>query len=222
MDPLVFIVAHPDDVSDGMGGTAWRLKDSYKLYVLCATRGDKGVPGQDGAATAAIREKEEAAACKMLNADLTFLGQNDGEVFAGREVCQQVGGILKEINPKAVFTIWPVDRHPDHAAVSGITTKAVRLAGINPDVYYCMEGRSQTMHFNPDIYIDITPVIKEKLKLIRCHVCQNTDDRMARHFLEQAKDRGKEAGCEFAEGFKLVDANRLQEDYLLKDLAVKR
>jgi LmbE family N-acetylglucosaminyl deacetylase len=206
-----------------MGGTAWLLKDRYKLHVLCATKGDRGVPGRDPATTAAIREKEEAAACKLLNAELTFLGQNDGEVFAGREVCQQVADILKEINPKAVFTIWPVDRHPDHAAVSEIATKAVRLGGINPEVYYCEEGRkSQTMHFKPDVYINITTVIEHKLKLIRCHVCQNTDDRMARHFLEQAKDRGKEAGCEFAEGFKLVDVNRLQEDYLLKDLAFKR
>jgi LmbE family N-acetylglucosaminyl deacetylase len=223
MESIVFIVAHPDDVADGMGGTAWLLKDKYKLHVLCGTKGDKGVPGQDEAKTAAIREKEEGAACKLLNAELTFLGQADREIYAGREICQQVADIIKEIKPKAIFTTWPVDRHPDHAAISEITTKAIRLAGLDPELYYCEEGkRTQTMHFDPDLYIDITPVIKEKLKLIRCHVCQNTDDRMAQHFLKQAQERGKEAGCDYAEGFKLVDANLLEEKYLLKIWAFKR
>ena len=41
MENIVFIVAHPDDMAYGMGGTAWLLKEKYNLHILCTTRGEK-------------------------------------------------------------------------------------------------------------------------------------------------------------------------------------
>lgn len=85
MDAIVFVVAHPDDVAYGMGGTATLLKDKYHLHVVCATRGDRGKKGTSMAETSALREKEEIAACKQLGAELTFLNLIDREVFENGE-----------------------------------------------------------------------------------------------------------------------------------------
>jgi LmbE family N-acetylglucosaminyl deacetylase len=90
---IVFVVAHPDDLAIIMGGTALLLKDRYQLHVLCASKGERGYPWKGvgrlkpiNPEIATIRAKEEKAACAMLGANLTFLGQIDGEIFAGREV----------------------------------------------------------------------------------------------------------------------------------------
>ena len=129
MGTVIFIVAHPDDAAYGVGGTAMLLKEQYRLHILCATRGERGttLPMEK---TAAIREKEEMAACRLLDAELTFLDMIDREVFAGKEICAKVAEILKEEQAKAVFTIWPIDSHPDHSGVSEITKKRILLGQI--------------------------------------------------------------------------------------------
>ena len=45
-ESVVFIVAHPDDVANAMGGTAWLLREKYNLHVFCATRGQRGIAGK--------------------------------------------------------------------------------------------------------------------------------------------------------------------------------
>jgi LmbE family N-acetylglucosaminyl deacetylase len=203
MDSIVFVVAHPDDVAYGMGGSALLLKNKYKLHVVCATRGERGLEGSCMAETAAIREKEEANACKLLNAELTFLDLIDREVFADKANSEKLGRIIECIDPVAVFTIWPVDSHPDHSAISEMTGKALFLTGKKPELYFCEEqGGFQTRHFVPDIHVDISDVMDEKLEVIRCHKCQNSNDTLAQNNLVQFKRRGRECGCGYAEGFK--------------------
>ena len=201
---IALVVAHPDDVAFCMGGTALLLKDRYRLHVLCASKGERGLSRDPRASTARIREKEEAAACARLGAELTFLGETDGEIFAGRAVCTRVAGILKRLDPAALFTLWPVDV-PDHVAASGIGTKALRMAGRfdTTQVYFFEAGMGgQTNQFEPDLYVNIDAVAEGKRELIRCHACQNPGDRSAAAMLERDRFRGRLARCEYAEGFR--------------------
>jgi LmbE family N-acetylglucosaminyl deacetylase len=201
---VVFVVAHPDDLAFGMGGTAWLLKDKYKLHVLCLTKGERGLKGQSHSETAAIREKEEAAACALLGAELTFLGQMDGEIYAHPEICQRVAEILKELDPVAVFSLWPINV-PDHAATGQIASKAMNLAGIyfTSELYYSeVSLGGQGNQFDPDIYVNTSDVMEEKFKLARCHVCQNVDDRSVKGMITRDRVRGLLARCEYAEAYK--------------------
>ena len=203
MAAILLVVAHPDDVAYGMGGTAWLLKDRYDLHVVCVTKGERGLPGQSLAATAALREPEEAGACALLGAELTFLGQIDREVYADAAACQPVAAIIRRLAPVALLTHWPIDTHPDHSAVAEIAKKAVFLAQHPVEIIYCEENMiTQTSHFEPDVYVDIARVMDDKLRLIRCHACQNPSDRLAQAALRQATVRGRESGCVLAEGFR--------------------
>ncbi len=200
---IVFVVAHPDDVSNSMGGTAWLLRHKYDLHVLCATRGERGIKGKTYEEAGGIREKEEAAASELLMANLTFLDRTNGELFADREICERVAGIFKELQPVAAFTLWPINRHEDHTTVYEITVKALRLAGLEDavEVYMSENGiGGQTNQFEPDLYVDISGVIEQKREIVRCHKSQNQGDvdRVTR----RNEIRGLFAGCEYAEGFK--------------------
>ncbi|HEX2950233.1 MAG TPA: PIG-L deacetylase family protein [Armatimonadota bacterium] len=219
MENVLIIVPHPDDVAFGMGGTALQLKDRYHLHVLCATKGERGVRGQDMAVTAAIREKEEAAACTMLGADLTFLGLIDGDVYADRVVCEQVAEEVRKIQPVAIFTIWPIDSHPDHSAISEITRKACRLAAFTGELYYMEEGMGdQTTCFHPDIYMETTHVYDERLGLLRLHACQNVGDGLVKAAITREQYRGNECGCQYAEGFKMPFPPRIGHTEILSNI----
>jgi len=202
---IVCVMAHPDDMSNSMGGTAWLLKDRYPLHVLCATRGERGIRDKTYEEAAAIREKEEAAASALLGAHLTFLDRVNGELYADREICERAAAIFRELQPLAVFTLWPINRHEDHTTVYEIALKALHLADLadTVEVYMSENGMGgQTNQFEPDLYVNISAVVEQKAAMVRCHVSQNQGD--ADRVLERNRIRGLLAGCEYAEGFKTL------------------
>jgi LmbE family N-acetylglucosaminyl deacetylase len=220
MDNIMFLVAHPDDLACTMGGTALLLKDRYRLHVFCTTKGERGLPGKKGmAATARLREREEAAACAMLGAKLTFLGRIDREVFADKRICREVAAHLARLKPVALFTLWAIDSHPDHSAVSEIARKAVFLTSSPTELLYTEANvRHQTSQFQPDLHVDIASVIDGKAAMIRCHQCQNSGDRLIQMAMLQSSFRGAEISAAHAEVFKTVRPATVQRPSLLYDL----
>jgi len=130
---VAIVMAHPDDVDNSMGGTAWLLRNAYRLHVVCATGGERGIRGKSADRARAIRQKEQADACKLLGAELIFLGRMDGDLYADKGICDEVAGLLGRLKPAAVFTLWPINEHPDHTAVYDITIRAMRAARIRND-----------------------------------------------------------------------------------------
>ena len=153
--------------------------------------------------TARIREKEETAACRILSADLSFLNLIDQSVYADEATCRVVAGKLMDIRPEAVFTMWPIDTHPDHSAVSEICRKALFLSQLKTELYYFpADIFVQANQFDPDFYVDISAVIAEKNEIICCHSSQNPDNCMAKSHKDQARILGIPARLPYAEVFK--------------------
>lgn len=220
VDRVVILAAHPDDVACCMGGTLLKLKGKVAPHVLCATKGERGWAGRPMDEVAAVREKEEQAACEILGADLTFLGRIDGEVHADKELCDRVAGVIDELKPAALFTLWGIDRHPDHSAVSEVARKAAGVGEAKcPILYFEAALRGQVSQFRPDVYVDVTDVWDEKLKAVRCHACQNPDDRLAEFTAQQCMFRGWECGCEYAEAYKTTRPIKMAPTDLLAHLA---
>ena len=219
MKNIAIVVAHPDDVAYGLCGTLLQLCTKYKLHVICATRGERGLKdAKSMGETAAIREKEEAAAYNRLNAELTFLDLIDREVFADKVNCEKLGVLLTELNPRAVFTIWPIDSHPDHSAISEMTRKALFLTNCKTELYFCEERfGNQTTCFEPDLYVDISDFMELKLEIIRYHKCQNANDSMAQSAIAQALHRGQKCQCEYAEGFKVMSSKAVGNEKTIFD-----
>ena len=112
---------------------------------------------------------------------------------------------MEQLRPLAIFTLWPINEHPDHATAHNIATKSLRLARIyhQTEIYFSENAIGvQTNQFDPDLYVDISSVIEMKRQLVRCHTSQNPSEDKIETVIQRNVFRGMIAGCEYAEAFK--------------------
>ena len=145
---LLAVLAHPDDESLGTGGTlAKYASEGVETFLVTATRGDAGRygehrPGDQGhpgrAALAGIREQELRAAASVLGInDVAFLDYVDQHLDAEdhAQATQAIVEHLRRVRPHVVMTFGPDGAygHPDHIAISQLTTAAV-MAAADPNI----------------------------------------------------------------------------------------
>ena len=136
---LLCVLAHPDDESLGTGGTlAKYAAEGVATYLVTATRGERGRFG-DGAESPGpeivgqAREAELFAAARELGLrDVRILGYPDGALdsVAAPEAIENIAGYIRRVKPQVVITFGPEGAygHPDHIAISQLTTAAIVCA----------------------------------------------------------------------------------------------
>jgi LmbE family N-acetylglucosaminyl deacetylase len=133
---LMCVLAHPDDESLGTGGTlAKYAAEGVDTYLVTATRGERGRFGDGGVRPAAevvgsTREAELLAAAKELGIrEVELLGYPDGGLDAVDAAAAQeaIARHLRRVKPHVVVTFGPEGAygHPDHIAISQLTTAAI-------------------------------------------------------------------------------------------------
>jgi LmbE family N-acetylglucosaminyl deacetylase len=205
---IVYVVAHPDDIAHSLGGTALLLKERYRLHVICASRGERGYvwqgpgPAPPSEEVGARREAEERAACRLLDANVEFLGMIDGEIYAERSAIARVAERLRELRPAAVFGLGPREK-PDHAAAYLLALQALHQAGLFWTTELWLPLRhTETRHDQYHaVFVDIGRVLDAKRALIRCHRSQNPDEAHVERVLERNRLLGALAWCDYAEAY---------------------
>ena len=133
------VLAHPDDESLGTGGALAKCAaEGVATYLVTATRGERGrfgdsteSPGPDIVGKA--REAELRAAANELGLrEVTFLDYPDGALdkVDTAEASAKIAGHLRRVKPHVVITFGPEGAygHPDHIAISQLTTAAIVCA----------------------------------------------------------------------------------------------
>ena len=190
------VMAHPDDVDFGSGGTvaAW-AKQGIEVSYCLVTDGDAGGfdPSVPRAEIAGIRRAEQTAAAEELGVtDLTFLGYPDGRLEVSMDLRRDITRVIRRTRPDRVICQSPERNyarifasHPDHLAAGEATLCAVYPDARNPftftelideglepwTVREVWMGRMQ----DPNRYVDITDTVELKLAALRRHVSQLPD-----------------------------------------------
>jgi LmbE family N-acetylglucosaminyl deacetylase len=136
---LLAILAHPDDESLGFGGTLARYAaEGVETYLVTATRGERGRfgslgKGGDPVQVGHVREAELRAAAAVLGIrEVTLLSYPDGALdqVEATAAIRAVVSHIRRIQPDVVVTFGPEGAygHPDHIAISQITTAATVCA----------------------------------------------------------------------------------------------
>ena len=137
---LLGIFAHPDDEVFCAGGTIARAAEAgAEIMIVSATRGEQGQIRDAAVATrrtlGAVREGELRAAAAELGAQrVQVLAYPDGTLQHHRSsLGAAITGIMRQFDPDTVVTFGADGGygHPDHIAISGLTTEAFRALARN-------------------------------------------------------------------------------------------
>src|SRR5690242_16288651 len=132
---LLGVFAHPDDeVFCAAGTMAQAAEAGAEVMIVSATRGEQGQIRDPAAATrrtlGAVRERElRAAAAELGVRRVQLLGYPDGTLPKHRSSLGAViTGIVRRFDPDTVITFGAYGEygHPDHVAISELTTRAFR------------------------------------------------------------------------------------------------
>lgn len=207
---IVVFAPHADDEVLGVGGTiARRISEGYRAITCIATQSNDY----------AIRQKETLKANEFLKVSKVInLGFNDLSLdMVDHDVLtSSIRDVLKEYRPVEVYMPHPGDLHTDHKALSASVLVAVRPKyDFAPKYVFTYETMSETgwdyldpnNSFNPNVYVDISKYIKQKLAALSMYESQVSNDECCRSLNIvncQSSFRGAQCGMNKAEAFTLV------------------
>ncbi|NJE31125.1 PIG-L family deacetylase [Thermococcus sp. 18S1] len=220
---VLCIEPHPDDCAIGLGGTIKKLTDAgIEVVYLCMTDGSMGTLDDDLSSheLALIRRREEEESAKILGVEkIIWMGYRDTELPYTREVRKDLVKVIRAEKPDAVLAPdpWlPYEAHPDHRRTGFLALDAVAFsqlpnfgstdlaAGLKP---HQVEVFGFYYTAKPNYFVEVTSVMELKLRAIRAHRSQFTDDVWEKWepFLRTvALYYGKKAGVKYAEGLRFM------------------
>jgi LmbE family N-acetylglucosaminyl deacetylase len=223
---VMVVVAHPDDMEFGAGGTVARLvREGKEVVLVQCTSGDKGTNRRDLSPEelARQREEEEREACRILGVrETVFLRMPDGELEPNLAFRERIVRQIRMFRPDIVIThdpFRPYALHPDHRAVGITTIDAVYPTARDPLYFpqHLAEGLephkvAELWLFGaqyPDLYVDISETLESKLAALAAHRSQISDvAELAQRVRERAAEIGAERGIPYAEAFKVIVLRR--------------
>ncbi|SEG49949.1 N-acetylglucosaminyl deacetylase, LmbE family [Algoriphagus boritolerans DSM 17298 = JCM 18970] len=179
------IGAHPDDCDIKSGGTAALFaKMGHEVKFLSITNGDAGHMEMGGGMLAKRRYAESQEVAKRLGIHYDVLDNHDGELLPTLEIRLDVIRKIREWGADVVISHRPNDYHPDHRYTGILVQDAAFMVGVpniaadtpplrkNPVFLYYQDNFQKPNPFSPDIVIDITSVIDQKIYALDAHTSQ--------------------------------------------------
>lgn len=176
---VIMFGAHPDDCEISAGGTAalFALK-GHKVKFVSLTNGNKGHHLMEPGELAARRKKEMQEVARILDIEYDCIDNDDGELEPTIENRKKVIRLICDWKADIVITHRSNDYHPDHRNTSIIVQDAAYMVGVPlmapgseplrqaPVFLYMADRFQKPAPFTPDIVIDVSPVIQQKLDAI--------------------------------------------------------
>lgn len=223
MYTVLAIVCHPDDMEFHAAGTLLKCKARGDRVVVCnLCSGDMGHMVIEPEQLKEIRDKESKKSCEIAGFEHIYGGFDDLRIYDGNpEARDKVVDIIREVDPDFIITHYPDDYMPDHCATARLVfdasftatvphyrTGVDKVARVVP-IYYMETDNG--VGFTPTEYVDITPYIETKEKMLAAHESQVVwlKDHDGIDLVEEgiaiSRFRGIQSGVRYAEGFRTCD-----------------
>ncbi len=221
LDILAFS-AHPDDVELSASGTVLKhIAAGKKVGIIDLTQGELGSRG-----TPETRKAEAEDSSKILGLTVRHnLKMADGFFEINENNKRLIIEQIRKYKPDIILANADCDRHPDHGRASKLVSEAVFLSGLcklnteiggvaqEPHRPSAVYHYIQDYYIEPDIVIDVTDFIEQKMQSILAFKTQFFDPNSSepetpissKEFMEYVESRmrhfGRPIGVEYAEGF---------------------
>lgn len=166
-----------------MGGTIARLiEQGHRMHLVDMTSGEPTPMGSPE-----IRQRESAAAAKILGVQRTQLGLVNREVAHDLASRHKLAALIRVHKPDLLFLPFPIDAHPDHVAVTKIGEDArfdAKLTKSNIPgepwhpkriiYYFCTHLK---MSFQPTFCMDVSAQMAKKMSAVMAYESQFVKNR---------------------------------------------
>lgn len=166
---VLAIGPHPADLELWAGGTLRLLaQNGSEVTMAVLSRGENG---GNRANTAEIRTREAEAGATIIGANLIQLDLPDGAIRPGPELERALDSLWHQVQPDLILAFdpkgpAPFGNNPDHLALGAAVLARVRRSLSGWERLYFYAAR------HPNVLVDITEVLEEKLNAIRAHRSQ--------------------------------------------------
>jgi LmbE family N-acetylglucosaminyl deacetylase len=231
VERVLAVVAHPDDVDFGAGGTIATFTEAGLEVSYCViTDGDAGGfdPDVPRSEIGGIRQAEQRAAGKEVGVeDIVFLGYPDGRLEPTLELRRDISRVIRQRRPHRILLQSPERNweriyasHPDHLAAGEAAMCAVYPDARNPfthlelaaeglEAWAVAETWVMSTGASANRYVDVTDVFARKVAALRAHESQTAhmDDLegMLRGWLGMNAHAGGLGDDRLAEAFRVID-----------------
>ena len=187
------VLAHPDDVDFGSGGTVAKMTAAGTEVTYCiVTDGDAGgfdeTPREQ--MPALRRAEQQAAAAEVGVSDVRFLGYPDGRLELTLDLRRDISRVIRQVRPQRILTSSPerwwervAASHPDHMTVGEATLRAVYPDARNPFAFpELLEEEGLEAWTVSEVWlgaspradhaVDVTETAAQKFAALKCHVTQ--------------------------------------------------
>ena len=201
-----------------------RNGSAVKAVVITRTvRGESGKlwkeqPDITADRVAEVRRQEAERAAEIMGVEIEFLEWEDNPLIIREDRLMALSGVIREFRPAIVLTHWGRDRlNQDHEAVSAAVERACGLTGTHseqwapvprPKVFFFEPDlmSSAINGFEPDVFIDITEVVEQKMEAVRVFKTQEgLESRWRPNAVTRANHARALCGlteCEYAEAYR--------------------
>lgn len=196
---ILAIGAHPDDIEFGCGGTLMRYaQKKHNIHLMILTSGEVG-------GLSSKRRCEQEKAASLMRVKKIYWGDfKDTEIPRDRSVIMAIERVIRMVKPQMVLFNFLSDIHQDHRALAHAALSATRYT--REVLFYEVPT---TQGFEPDVFVDISPVMEKKVRLLKLHCSQVHRTRVQNlSILESARScaifRGYQGRVKYAEGFRAL------------------
>ena len=224
MSKVLFVAVHPDDETLGCGGTILKHKNAGdEIYWMILTSILPDHPNCYSVESVKRRNERIEKISKTYGFtktyDLKFPTIFLHTVELG-VIISKVSEVIKNVEPDTIYMMFANDVHSDHRVAFNAVyscTKSFRFPFIRQILM--QEALSETEFalatqsnvFVPNVYVDITPFVDQKLEIMPMYdteVMEEPYPRSLSSIKALARVRGSRAGVMYAEAFQLLYERR--------------
>lgn len=218
MKKIIVISAHPDDEILGCGGTLIKHRENGDQIDWLITT---NISENQGFSKDRVRSRQQEIndVAEKLNINKTYKLDYPTMCLSDESLITmipKVSDIFNESKPEIIYILNRSDAHSDHLITFKAImacTKSFRYPFVKKVLMY--ECISETEfgaalpenHFLPTYFVDISPYLKEKIKILsiyKSEMGEHPFPRSNRNIEALATFRGATAGVEFAEAYQIL------------------
>jgi LmbE family N-acetylglucosaminyl deacetylase len=174
---ILVIGAHPDDIEFGCLGYLLRSKNHAQITAYVASWGSKGDP-----TTGLRRIDESRRSLSVLKLKQLMFREKAGiEPSDFDEIRDELYSLIRNDDPDLILCLGPHDTHQEHRYLYQLMSSSARRSNSSIMLYGIL---SNTLDFQPRVFIDISEYYKEKKRALRLLVSQRDKYYMKDEFLD--------------------------------------